>query len=491
MDALADPRRTVTRHRSLDAVFGWSYDLLAPARQAAFARLSVFAGGWTAAAAAAVTDATPSDLSALVECSLIAPQFGDETRFSMLEPVRQFAEARLAERRELDQTRARHASWAAGFVGAADAGLRGCAEREWRTALDAELANVRAAHRWCLDHDSELGIDIAGSLYRYAWGGAPSEVATWAEHSVARSPAASHPRRAAACAVAALGLCLRGDLVAGRRLADAAIANSADDPVAGRWAWEALGDVETWLGNFEQAVPCYERAAELARLAGDDQQVAICLLNRALCPAYCGRAAEAIAACEALAPLVRAAANPSVDAWADYVHGEVRMDHAPLDALPYLWRSVDAARRIGNRVLVGVAGLSAVSCEARVGDPRKALARYGELIDHWHREGAWNMQWTTLRTLVELLARLGRATDAAVLYGAMSASATAPPLAGADEARIAEAVATMRARLGEEGFESARVRGAALADSDAVAFALACVDRAPAGGDGNATVTAD
>ena len=491
LDALADPRRTVARHRSIDAVFGWSYDLLAPAQQAAFARLSVFVGGWTAPAAAAVTDATTTDLSALVECSMVAPQFGDETRFSMLEPVRQFAEARLTERRDLEQTRARHASWVAGFVEAADAGLRGPAERDWRTALDAELANVRAAHRWCLDHDSDLGIHIAGSLYRYTWAGAPSEVPTWAEHAVAQLPAVSHPRSAAAYAVAALGWCLRGDLAAGRRLADAAIANSADDPVAGRCAWEALGDIETWLGNFEQAIPCYERAAELAELAGDDQQVAICLLDRALCPAYCGRAEEAIAACDALAPLVRAARNPSVDAWSDYVNGEVRMDHASLDALPYLWRSVDAARRIGNRLLVGLAELSAVSCEARVGDPRKALARYGELIDHWHREGAWNMQWTTLRTLVELLARLGRDADAAVLYGAMTASATASPLAGADEARIAEAVATMRARLGEEGFAAARARGAALADSDVVAFALACVDRAPAGGDGTATVTAD
>ena len=490
LETLADPRRTVARHRSLDAVFGWSYDLLAPDQQAVFARLSVFVGGWTAPAAAAVTDATSSDLSALVECSLVAPQFGDETRFSMLEPVRQFAEARLAKRRDLEQTRARHASWVAGFLEAADAGLRGRAERDWRTALDAELANVRAAHRWCLDHDSDLGIRIAGSLYRYAWAGAPSEVTTWAEHSVARFPAVSHPRSAAAYAVAALGWCLRGDLAAGRRLADAAIANSADDPLAGRWAWEALGDIETWLGNFEQAIPCYERAAALARLAGDDQQVAICLLDRALCPAYCGRAAEAIAACDALAPVVRAAQNPSVEAWSDYINGEVRLDHAPLDALPYLWRSMDAARRIGNRLLVGLAGLSAVSCEARVGDPREALARYGELIDHWHREGTWNMQWTTLRTLIELLARLGRDVEAAVLYGAMTASATASPLAGADEARIAEAVATMRSRLGEGRFESALARGAALADSDAVAFALASVGGESRAGDDTATVTA-
>ena len=146
-----------------------------------------------------------------------------------------------------------------------------------------------------------------------------------------------------------------------------------------------------------------------------------------------------------------------------------------MEALPYLRRSVAAARRIGNRTIAGLAGLSTVSIESRVGDPLQALSQYGDLIDHWDREGAWNMQWTTLRTLVELLARVGRDAEAALLYGAMTASATASPLVGADAARITEAVATMRARLGDERFEAAQAKGTALSDSEAVAFALECV----------------
>jgi hypothetical protein len=46
--------------------------------------------------------------------------------------------------------------------------------------------------------------------------------------------------------------------------------------------------------------------------------------------------------------------------------------------------------------------------------------------------------------------------------------------------RIAEAVATMRSRLGDERFETLRVKGAALCDSEAVVFALECVG-GPAG----------
>jgi hypothetical protein len=92
--------------------------------------------------------------------------------------------------------------------------------------------------------------------------------------------------------------------------------------------------------------------------------------------------------------------GPAPAAWSDYINGEVRLDQTPMQALPYLRRSVAAGRRIDNRLIVGVAGLSAVSAEARVGDPAIALAQYGELIDHWHRDGAWNMQWATLRTLI-------------------------------------------------------------------------------------------
>jgi hypothetical protein len=85
------------------------------------------------------------------------------------------------------------------------------------------------------------------------------------------------------------------------------------------------------------------------------------------------------------------------------------------------------------------------------------------------------MQWATLRTLIELLARLGRDTDATALYGAMLASPTAPPVAGADIGRIGEAVAALRARLGEERFEAVRAEGELMSDNDAVAFALRCV----------------
>lgn len=475
MTSLSDRHRTVSRHRSLDAVFGWSYELLISSERSVFEELAVFAGGWTSESAAAVVGATADVLSTLVEHSLVTPRrSGRRTRFFMLEPVRQYAEARLEERGTAKEARARHAAWAVGFAEAADSGLRGPDQHDWHVALEAEHANLRVAHAWCLTNDADASIRLAGSLYQYIRCGAVSEIFAWAQEAVSRFPETSHPRLADACAAAAIGSSLRGDLAGARRWAETGIAQ-AEREHAARLCWLALGDAENFSGNFKRAVSCYDRAIDLARGAGDDFCMAFVLCDRAMSTAYSGDHEQAIHSCEAVAPLVAALDNPTLTAHWNYTNGEVRLDHAPLEALPYLRRSVAEARRVGDRLCAGLAGLSAVSCEARVGDQTKALTQYRDLIDHWHRAGAWNMQWATLRTLIELLARLGRDTEATVLYGAMLSSTTAPPVAGADAGRIASAVQALRLRLGDERFEALRTEGAALSDNEAVAVGLSCV----------------
>jgi predicted ATPase/DNA-binding SARP family transcriptional activator len=477
---LSDGRRTVARHRSLEAVFGWSYDLLAPGERHVFERLAVFAGGWTAAAAAAVAFATSEILRVLVERSLVvATPCGREMRLTMLEPVRQFAQARLEERGTLEETRARHASWAVEFAAAVEVALRGPDETAWRAAVDAELANLRAAHRWCLDHRPEAAVSLAASLYRYCWCGAPSEVYTWAEEAVARSSSPAHPQLAAAHATATVGAWHRGDLARARVLAEAGITSAVAEPGAARFAWEALGDVQTFLGEFDEAVSSFGTALSLARAADDDHQTAIVLLDRAMSHAYAGRVEQAIADADTAAPMVVTIGNPVLQAWSGYANGEVRLEHAPHEALAYLRTSAAAARRLGSRLLIGVAGLSAASCEARIGAPDQALPQYAQLIEHWRHDGAWNMQWATLRTLIELLVRLGRHADAVVLHGAMRASATAPPLVGVDTVRIAEAINAARRGLGHERFEALTAEGTGLSDEEAVAFAMACVTARP------------
>lgn len=93
-------RSAPERHRTLQAVIEWSWDLLAPEAQRALALLSVLPGGFSASIAEAVLgDAQADDvLDMLVSHSLlgvIESAAGAEVRFRMLETVREFGQQRL------------------------------------------------------------------------------------------------------------------------------------------------------------------------------------------------------------------------------------------------------------------------------------------------------------------------------------------------------------------------------------------------------------
>ena len=94
-------RAAPERHRTLEAVIGWSWDLLDDDARHAMARLSVLPAGFSATTAAAVLHQPDADdvLDRLASQSLLVvaePSWGGEVRFRMLETVREFALARLA-----------------------------------------------------------------------------------------------------------------------------------------------------------------------------------------------------------------------------------------------------------------------------------------------------------------------------------------------------------------------------------------------------------
>jgi predicted ATPase len=125
-------RDEARRHQTLRAAMDWSYQLLSPELQRFFARLSVFRGGWTLEAAAAVasdewqvtSDESPitshqspvisnalDTLAQLQECSLVqAEEAGAEMRFRMLETLREYAGEQLASE-EQAALRERHADY--------------------------------------------------------------------------------------------------------------------------------------------------------------------------------------------------------------------------------------------------------------------------------------------------------------------------------------------------------------------------------------------
>ena len=109
-------RDAPARHRTLRAAIDWSFGLLDVEEQALFARLSVFAGGFTLEAAEAVCDASIDGLASLVDKSLVTQRNGHDPRFALLETVREYARERLDERAESAWLDDRHAEYFLGFV---------------------------------------------------------------------------------------------------------------------------------------------------------------------------------------------------------------------------------------------------------------------------------------------------------------------------------------------------------------------------------------
>ena len=103
------------RHRSLEALVAWSYDLLGEAERRLLARLSVLRGGLDLEVAERVAGGEPLApqaiaglLASLAGKSLVQVQAGPVVRYSLLEAVRQFAASRLAASGE---ETAVHAHW--------------------------------------------------------------------------------------------------------------------------------------------------------------------------------------------------------------------------------------------------------------------------------------------------------------------------------------------------------------------------------------------
>ena len=99
------------RGRTLEATIDWSYDLLADDEQQFFRRLGVFLGSFTINAAATVADLSVPDAIDLIEAlfarSLVAGSTEWPGRFQLLETLKAYAEDRLVDGGEADDTRER------------------------------------------------------------------------------------------------------------------------------------------------------------------------------------------------------------------------------------------------------------------------------------------------------------------------------------------------------------------------------------------------
>ena len=219
-------RDVPTRQQTLRNTLVWSHELLDDNERSLFARLAVFAGGFTLEAAEAVCDAQVDTLAALVDRSMVRCE-GE--RFNMLETIGDFAREQLAASAERAVILDRHAAYFEAMAERAHS-QRWHQDKQGLDELGREHDNLRAA----LDHlqsvDARRALRLAGAL-------------GWFWH-------------------------LRSHFSEGRtRLAQALAAVEARDETRAR-ALAAAGEIAAWAGDLEAARPLIEEAVALWRAQG-------------------------------------------------------------------------------------------------------------------------------------------------------------------------------------------------------------------------------
>ncbi|MBK8025246.1 MAG: hypothetical protein IPK19_28630 [Chloroflexi bacterium] len=140
------------RHRSLRATFEQTWTRLTPDEQAAFARLSVFRGGFTLEAAEAVAGATIRHLRKLAQKSLVQSEANE--RYSIHELLRQFGEDKWAETEELRVIQGKHAAFFADFMAERDRDMRSKRQIEALKLIEPDFENVRSAWQVVVSHQT-------------------------------------------------------------------------------------------------------------------------------------------------------------------------------------------------------------------------------------------------------------------------------------------------------------------------------------------------
>jgi non-specific serine/threonine protein kinase len=285
-------RIALPRYQTLRAMMDWSYGLLGTKEQALLRRLTIFSGGWTLAAVEGVCpdedlplESILDTLGGLVAKSLItAKEANGEARYGMLETVREYGHAQLADNEQESVLRERHLGWFARYCENAIAGWGAGDQAALLRGLDAELENVRAALAWGVDHPggSTDALRLASALSRF-WQtrGLVGEGRRWTARALDAAYMAPKALRASAFNRCAILARLEGDAEAAGQLLEASLVlfRELEDSEGIARAAGNLGLLRYDRGDDVGAVEALSEGLALSREHGDQQDVPHLLLN--------------------------------------------------------------------------------------------------------------------------------------------------------------------------------------------------------------------
>jgi predicted ATPase/class 3 adenylate cyclase/tetratricopeptide (TPR) repeat protein len=472
-------RGAAERHQTLRAAIDWSYDLLDEPERRVLDRLSVFAGSFSLQAAEAVATGGVVHhadvfelLAGLVARSLVqADATGNETRYRLLETVRQYAQEHLDESGETDSIRTAHARWCAAFVEdlMTDAVT---AERQPRSDEGAtEADNVRAALAWSI----EIG-DVDTLLRFFTFRGValtPVELSFAVQYAAPRAlevpGVADDPRYPLVLGEAAFSAAQRGELADMARYRAALESNQTPlGAEAASYIEQQLTQVASAEGRIDLWIEHAKRAVALLRELPSGPDLATALGTLAL-----GQTIAAVELDDAVAEIDEALAIIEGNhdaARASFVLGNaafVLADTQPARAASLMRAALDAASSEAGR---GLLHSMLADVAERLGERRLAL--------EYFLDGASFTAWAGLS---EVLGRLLRRIAllcidhdpeaAAVLLGAGLERSGGSRLAGRAIDAQDRGIADLSEALGVERCEQLMARGRSIDDHTAVALA--------------------
>jgi predicted ATPase/DNA-binding SARP family transcriptional activator/Tfp pilus assembly protein PilF len=487
LSRLAEPLAVLTgggrdvpaRQQTLRATIDWSYELLDSDAQQLFARLAVFAGGCTLEAAESVCAAELDPLSALLDYSLLRreqPAAG-APRFRMLDTVREYA-------LELDgdDVRHRHAQYFTELAERIGPTIVGPARIAAVHQLGTEHENLRAALAHALEGDVELGFRIAAALRLY-WTTAAREreIRIWLERAFSHDGDLGTAARVGALLVLGRELMNSGDYAESRTTLERVV--EAAEPL-GDWGDAAIAfSYLAWLssasGDGESTRRYAEQCIELAQRVGDrwaERQglamVAASMIDRGEYDGAAERLEQSLAVARELedpSTLVLALGNSGYGAIAAGNLARAR---------PRLEEAIELSRQL-DEPPASVSVLHLLAWEAQLTGDRQRARRFLrdalELLQaggrHRHlldvlSETALELETANPRAATRLLAAADASYAAGGTRRAGPATKRYEPLHG----RLADA-------LGREQFDRLSADGATLSPDEAVAEALAALEK--------------
>jgi predicted ATPase/transcriptional regulator with XRE-family HTH domain/Tfp pilus assembly protein PilF len=502
------------RQRTMERAIAWSYDLLSPDEQALFRRLSVFVGGWTLEAAAAIGSADGrrtadalEGLSFLVDKSLVVleERENEEPRFRLLETIREFARGRLAESGEDQVVQERHAAYALALAEVAEPHLIGPQQGVWMARLAREHGNLQAALRWArAQREVELGLRLAGALRRF-WStrgyfgegrvcieellalagptadsgvtartrakallavavllrsqGEPQSVYSYLEESLAlRRQLADQAGIAEVLVFFGSELSFRGEAARATELLEEGLAlyGELGDKRGVAEALDHLALLARNQGDYARATAMYERALAFRRGVGDLRGIGSSLFNLArMASSVQQDYPRAVALYEEALAISRGFGEQQAIATVVTNLADIAAKMGDLARAQALFEeSLAVFRELG--LITGVStvlvNLGYIACAQ--GDTRHATALLKESL-----RLAWKTRMArkiaeSLEALAEVAWAERRAEGAAQLYGTAAAlrAAADAPILPADSAAYDRSVAAVRTALGGEAF---------------------------------------